>query len=99
MKQRATSRDGVLVVGRVLSGRAGQRVVVTLERACTWRGTLVPMRFEAAMDADGRFDLRLPPSEELQARDGAPPPQYQFQAENVGAFLFSVPAVGMWRLE
>lgn len=92
------TRAGCHVTGRIFGGRAGQQITVTLERPCTWQGTLVPMRFEATTDASGRFEMWLPPTAEMSAQDGGGVPRYLFLAEQVGSWLFAVPTVETWTL-
>lgn len=73
-------------------------VVVTLDRPCSWRGRLVPIRFEASTDKNGNFEMWLPPTSELFARDGGDAPLYQFTAEQIGSWLFAVPTQVTWSL-
>ena len=97
---RVTERTGLgcLVSGQIFGGRAGQQVTVTLERPCTWNGHLVPMRFEATTDDRGRFEMWLPPTGQMTARDGSPTPLYLFTAEQIGSWQFAVPAQETWSL-
>lgn len=102
----ARVRDGekaagpVRVTGQIFGAGAGQTVVVTLDRQCTWRGQLVPLRLETATDGWGVFILLLPPNTELATVDGQPAPQYVLQAPGVRRLRFVVPAGSAeWRLE
>lgn len=90
--------EGCLVSGQIFGGQAGQQVTVTLERPCVWRGSLVPRLFTVLTDAQGRFELRLPPTEELKAQDGSETPLYRFNCDRVGTWLFSVPTQDTWTL-
>lgn len=90
------STSSCRVHGRIFGGGAGRQIVITLERPCVWRGTLVPMRFETTTDDDGRFEIMLPPTEQMTDRAGGPAPLYQFVAEQVGSWQFAVPNVPTW---
>ena len=63
-----------------------------------WRGSLVPRLFTVLTDAQGRFELRLPPTEELRAQDGGDTPLYRFNCDRVGTWLFTVPTQATWTL-
>ena len=90
--------EGCLVKGQIFGSRGGDAVSVTLERPCVWHGSLVPKAFAMLTDAQGRFELRLPPTEELRAQDGSETPLYRFNCDRVGTWLFSVPTQDMWTL-
>jgi len=87
-----------MVNGQVFGGGAGRRIEVVLERPCVWNGTLVPMRFGTETDAAGRFELCLPPTVQMTARDGGETPRYKFTAEGVGSWEFVVPDQPTWSL-
>ncbi len=89
--------EGCLVKGQIFGSR-GDAVSVTLERPCVWHGSLVPKAFAVLTDAQGRFELRLPPTEELRAQDGSETPLYRFNCDRVGTWLFAVPTQDTWTL-
>lgn len=98
---RVRERDddrGCRVTGQLFDSRSGVHVTVTLERPCTWHGHLVPTRFEATTDFQGRFEMWLPPTSQMTARDAGETPLYQFTAEQIGSWLFAVPAQETWSL-
>ena len=90
--------EGCLVIGQIFGSRGGDAVSVTLERPCVWHGSLVPKAFAMITDAQGRFELRLPPTEELKAQDGSETPLYRFNCDRVGTWLFAVPTQDTWTL-
>lgn len=97
---RDSSEGPVRVTGQIFGAGVGQTVVVMLDRQCTWRGQLVPMRLETATDGWGQFTLSLPPNAELATVDGQPAPQYTLQAPGVRRLRFVVPVGSAeWRLE
>jgi len=69
-KVRVEPEQPVRVQGQIFGAGAGQTVVVTLDRQCTWRGQLVPLRLETTTDGGGLFTLLLPPNAELATVDG-----------------------------
>lgn len=90
--------EGCLVKGQIFGSRGGDAVSVTLERPCVWHGSLVPKAFAMITDAQGRFELRLPPTEELRAQDGGETPYYRFNCDRIGTWLFVVPTQDTWTL-
>lgn len=91
--------QAVNVIGQIFGAAAGQVVLVTLERQCTWHGQLVPMRLETKTEATGRFSIQLPPSEDLATIDDSPVPHYVLEGPGLRRMRFVVPAgVPDWKL-